>query len=133
MRKHGSICYHCYHEFRALHRAVGSLGNARCNVTRGRAIIRDKGSKICEGIDKHYFPKVASHRVTTRRHCIYFRLNIIIYELETNKCGTSERDTHLKNWAFRPIRAPAPGCRTLPTDKHNTLERYEARDVFNWM
>ena len=33
----------------------GSLGNARCNVTRGRAIIRDQGSKICEGIDKQYF------------------------------------------------------------------------------
>ena len=29
--------------------------NARCNVTRGRAIIRDQGSKICEGIDKQYF------------------------------------------------------------------------------
>ena len=29
-----------------------SLGNARCNVTRGRAIIRDERSKICKGIDK---------------------------------------------------------------------------------
>ena len=33
----------------------GSLGNATCNVTRGRAIIRDQGSKISEGIDKQYF------------------------------------------------------------------------------
>ena len=33
----------------------GSLGNARCSVTRERAIIRDQGSKICEGIDKQYF------------------------------------------------------------------------------
>ena len=33
----------------------GSIGNARLNVTRGRAIICDQGSKICEGIDKQYF------------------------------------------------------------------------------
>ena len=32
-----------------------AVGNARCNVTRGRAIIRDQGSKIREGIDKQYF------------------------------------------------------------------------------
>ena len=31
------------------------LCNARCNVTRRRAIIRDQGSNICEGIDKQYF------------------------------------------------------------------------------
>ena len=33
----------------------GSFGNARCNVTTGRAIIRDQGSKIYEGIDKRQF------------------------------------------------------------------------------
>ena len=34
---------------------MGGLGNARCNVTRGRAFICDQGSKICERIDKQYF------------------------------------------------------------------------------
>ena len=28
------------------------MAEARCNVTRGRAIIRDQGSEVCEGIDK---------------------------------------------------------------------------------
>ena len=37
------------------HNGRSSRGNARCNVTRGRPIIRDQGSTICEGIDKLHF------------------------------------------------------------------------------